>query len=164
MRVCAGCGNDISHQISRAKFCWGCRVKKIDVKINSELKRARRKAVMDLKTIQEFKKKIRRERYKQRKLESPEMAKYLNRRRALKDLYAMTPDDYDRMLNDQEGRCAICRTPQPVGKRLNIDHDHKTGKVRGLLCIKCNVALGLLEHAEKNKEQMENYLKNRIGG
>ena len=45
--------------------------------------------------------------------------------------------DYDAMLAAQGGVCAICGNP-PKTRRLHIDHDHKTGKVRGLLCFQCN--------------------------
>lgn len=56
---------------------------------------------------------------------------------------------YEQMLKQQKGRCAICRLP-PSGKShgdriLHIDHNHKTGKIRGLLCRACNTALGLLK-------------------
>lgn len=53
----------------------------------------------------------------------------------------MTPEQYDAMLSEQAGRCAICQDRPP---RLYIDHDHATGEVRGLLCNRCNVALGFL--------------------
>ena len=49
--------------------------------------------------------------------------------------------EYDRMYNEQGGACYICRRPQDV---LHVDHNHKTGKVRGLLCRSCNFALGFL--------------------
>lgn len=48
---------------------------------------------------------------------------------------------YDEMLEEQDGRCAICRR-EPNGKRLHVDHCHTTGVVRGLLCYTCNVGLG----------------------
>lgn len=51
--------------------------------------------------------------------------------------YGLGLGDYDRMLASQEGRCAICRA-RPKSKRLAVDHDHKTGAVRGLLCSRCN--------------------------
>ena len=44
---------------------------------------------------------------------------------------------YDRLIAEQDGGCAICHRP-PATRRLHIDHDHKTGKVRGLLCFTCN--------------------------
>jgi hypothetical protein len=51
--------------------------------------------------------------------------------------YGLTADDYDELLARQGGRCAICRA-KPKSKRLAVDHDHKTGTVRGLLCSRCN--------------------------
>lgn len=51
--------------------------------------------------------------------------------------YGLTATEYDRLLAEQGGRCAICRA-RPKSKRLAVDHDHKTGAVRGLLCSRCN--------------------------
>jgi hypothetical protein len=57
--------------------------------------------------------------------------------------YGLSPADYDRMVIEQSGLCAICeRTPQ---RWLCVDHCHATQKVRGLLCDNCNTALGLLD-------------------
>jgi hypothetical protein len=57
----------------------------------------------------------------------------------------ITVDDYDDMLRRQNGRCAICGATEPGGnhRRWPIDHDHDTGRVRGLLCAACNNGLGL---------------------
>jgi hypothetical protein len=62
-------------------------------------------------------------------------------------LYGVTPDQYEQMMLGQDGRCAICRSEEWPGKgnRPHVDHDHATGKVRGLLCGKCNVGLGNLD-------------------
>ena len=49
------------------------------------------------------------------------------------------------MLRKQKGKCLLCDTTAPNDKRLVIDHDHRTGKVRGLLCSQCNLRLGVLE-------------------
>lgn len=51
--------------------------------------------------------------------------------------YGLSGDDYDALLALQGGRCAVCRV-KPKSKRLVVDHDHKTGAVRGLLCARCN--------------------------
>jgi hypothetical protein len=55
--------------------------------------------------------------------------------------YGLTLADYERMFAEQGGRCAICAT-EVSGARLCVDHDHGTGKVRGLLCHACNKAIG----------------------
>jgi hypothetical protein len=55
--------------------------------------------------------------------------------------YGITPEEYDRFMVQQNGRCAICEKP-PTKLRLDVDHDHVTKKVRGLLHNHCNRALG----------------------
>lgn len=69
------------------------------------------------------------------------------RKYQLRDKYGITVEDYDRMMVEQDGKCAICERTEPTGrwKRLAVDHCHKTGQVRGLLCDKCNRGMGLLE-------------------
>jgi len=52
----------------------------------------------------------------------------------------VSDDEYEGMLAEQGGVCAICGNPPKV-KRLHVDHDHRTGAVRGLLCFRCNRAL-----------------------
>jgi hypothetical protein len=53
--------------------------------------------------------------------------------------YGLTVDDYEILISEQDGGCAICGDNSHT---LHVDHDHKTGKVRGLLCRLCNTALG----------------------
>jgi hypothetical protein len=60
---------------------------------------------------------------------------------ALRKNFGLTSADYEAMLKSQSGGCAICTAP-PSGKSLHIDHCHKTGRVRGLLCIRCNRGIG----------------------
>jgi hypothetical protein len=80
----------------------------------------------------------------------------------LKHMYNITEEDYNLMLENQKGVCFICGcNPYPNGKNknskvLHIDHNHETGKVRGLLCSKCNSSLGW---HEKYKTKIENYLE-----
>ncbi len=64
-------------------------------------------------------------------------------------VYGIAPDDYDRLYFAQDGRCAICRRATGKTRRLSVDHDHKTGRVRGLLCRPCNDVLG---HARDEPE------------
>ena len=57
--------------------------------------------------------------------------------------FGITPEQYDQMLADQDGKCAICSGAEPGGHgQWHVDHDHETGVVRGLLCHHCNVGLG----------------------
>lgn len=65
------------------------------------------------------------------------------RRSRLKRLFNITPEEYDAVLEFQEGVCFICGRP-PGKTRLAVDHDHKTGLVRGLVCWQCNAALAKL--------------------
>jgi len=64
--------------------------------------------------------------------------------------YGLSIAQYNAMLLAQGGRCAICGTDKPKGngKRLQVDHNHETGKVRALLCLKCNTSLGWLERLQ----------------
>ncbi len=84
------------------------------------------------------------------------------RRRNLRQLGA-TLEQYDELFKLQRGLCAICKEPEKeqlhgVIKRLALDHNHKTGKIRGLLCARCNKKLGFLEDKEFVELAM-NYLK-----
>lgn len=83
-------------------------------------------------------------RHAQRKSEPAyKAALVINRRRSdLSRKYGITEPEYLALLASQGNACAICCT-QPNGQRLAVDHDHTTGKVRGLLCGHCNKALGL---------------------
>jgi len=67
-----------------------------------------------------------------------------NRKNALKTKYGLSEDQYAELLSDQGGVCAICKTDAPGGRygTFHVDHCHKTGIVRGILCHNCNVTLG----------------------
>lgn len=74
------------------------------------------------------------------RLKNKDKIKKVNRRGHLKRKYGMTLDQYDKMLMEQKGVCAVCeRAPEEERYgHLSVDHDHNTGKVRGLLCWWCN--------------------------
>ena len=68
--------------------------------------------------------------------------------------YGLQKGRYQRIFNLQKGCCAICKTNNPAPKKtFCVDHCHKTGKVRGLLCLRCNTILG---HAKDNIETLKN--------
>jgi hypothetical protein len=63
----------------------------------------------------------------------------------LKRLYGITFEDYTKMFVDQGEVCAICKENCQTKNSLSVDHDHKNGRVRGLLCNRCNRALGMFK-------------------
>ncbi len=71
-------------------------------------------------------------------------ARQAQRESRLKCQYGLTPQQFSEMVTRQGGACIICRVP---GKKLNIDHCHTTGKVRGILCHGCNTIVGAIERA-----------------
>jgi len=99
----------------------------------------------------------------QKKLRSswtPEQRKLKHRINKLSWKYRITLEQYDAMVAEQGNLCAICGRPQRRANRpLCIDHDHKTGKVRGLLCDFCNQLLGFLENHRDRIPAFEAYLK-----
>lgn len=58
--------------------------------------------------------------------------------------YGLTAEVVDAKFEAQGRRCACCGSPDPRGKGWHIDHDHKTGEFRGVLCSPCNTGIGLL--------------------
>lgn len=70
----------------------------------------------------------------------------------LRNRYGLTLQEYDTMLEQQNHKCAMCgRSKDDFKKRLHVDHDHKTGKIRGILCGGCNHAIAILD----NKDLLE---------
>ena len=81
--------------------------------------------------------------------------------------YSITIEQVKIMLKEQDNKCAICNTefeniiekPGKVKVGYNVDHDHTTGSVRGLLCSKCNRSIGLLQDSIEVLESAVKYLK-----
>ncbi len=71
------------------------------------------------------------------------------RRWSYKHQYGITIEQYNEMLRLQQNQCAIChKEASKERQHLSVDHCHLTGKIRGLLCDRCNVSLGTLENVE----------------
>jgi len=77
----------------------------------------------------------------------------------IKRKYGITDTEYYQLTESQHNVCAICNGNDDRGARLAVDHCHTTNKVRGLLCRKCNVALGYLNDDIALLESAINYLK-----
>ena len=75
--------------------------------------------------------------------------------------YGITKAQYDSISVSQNGLCAICFKHRTTGRRLAVDHNHATGTVRGLLCIRCNADLGIIENQEKLRAMMSYIAKHK---
>lgn len=73
----------------------------------------------------------------------------------LKHYYDLTIEQFNSMLEAQNGKCKVCGDVLDGGKGTHVDHDHKTSKIRGILCHPCNTKLGWYE---KNAEKVDKYL------
>jgi len=78
------------------------------------------------------------------------------RKRSLVRLYGITHEQYEEIAKVQKQRCAICKNKENGKRMLAVDHDHDTGRIRGLLCSTCNNHLGIYE---RKKELFEAYLR-----
>lgn len=97
----------------------------------------------------------------------PEM-RHRNTRDCQLKKYGLTQAGYEQMVLDREGKCDLClEVPQPTKKRrygLYVDHDHVTGRVRGLLCNRCNFALGHLRDRPDIAARVGPYLNHNLEG
>lgn len=136
-KVCTRCKQLEDHYVKSPSRCINCRkADKLTANLSEEERLARNKRQL--------------ERYHQNPVQA--------RNTMLLYKYGITAEEYDVMLAQQGGVCAICKAP-PTTRRLAVDHDHETGKIRGLLCSRCNPALGMLldkiEHAQSLIEYLE---------
>lgn len=106
---------------------------------------------------------VKRKQYKEGRAKD---VKILARKDLLKRNYGLTLEEYHQLFINQKGKCAICNKPEtqrscPKGKidSLRVDHDHKTSKIRGLLCSKCNFGISQFNDDIKLMERAINYLK-----
>lgn len=100
---------------------------------------------------------------------------YMNKMKAkgklLKRKYGISLDEYEELFNSQYGICAICNRKETVNsnkgatvKKLAVDHCHKTGKIRGLLCHFCNTAIGAFQDDTDLLEKAISYIKKHKQG
>lgn len=99
------------------------------------------------------------------RLMKPAVSRKVGREKTLQKFrinkYGLTEEQHQKMFDNQNYRCATCgRHQNELPKKLSIDHCHNSGKVRGLLCNNCNVALGFVRDSVATLENMIKYLKN----
>ena len=94
--------------------------------------------------------------YKRKSKQTPEQVRRAN----LRKNFGITPEQYDEMYVAQGGACAICRaTTNFTFDNLCVDHDHTNGRVRGLLCLNCNTALGQFKDSTSLLLKAADYLE-----
>lgn len=81
----------------------------------------------------------------------------------LKRRFGISLDEYNKLLEEQKGVCAICDKPETYTyrgkiKNLSVDHDHSNGRIRGLLCYKCNLGIGQFEDSIELLDRAKQYL------
>lgn len=156
MKTCNGCnqnlelslfGKDKSNRDGLTHRCKSCR--------NPQSKAWRLKNPEKVKEINLKNKNSRKEYY-----DSPER-KRKYRSLELKRAFGITADDYDKMLLKQNGVCCICKKHRVASNKyhMTVDHCHKTGKIRGILCTWCNRGIGLFEDNIEFLENAKIYIK-----
>ncbi len=95
--------------------------------------------------------------------------KILDRKYHLKHKYGITIEQYESMLESQNGLCKLCGKPEWIKanfsediRLLSVDHCHDTGRIRGLLCGNCNTAIGILGDTEQSIERVYKYMKGEL--
>lgn len=141
---CQNCEGPFEAKRRDTKWCDPCR-KVVKLKSGNLSRNARRPYVNALARAQTKRMTVEQ---KRRRLEGQQ-------RRRLNKKYGITQEYYDKMLSDQNGSCAICRV---LLVRPLVDHCHKTGKVRGLLCDSCNFGIGSFKDDIDVLERARQYL------
>lgn len=157
-KVCITCGAEKDE----TEFCWhdGSHTKRkgqCRVCRNETARRWRRKNP-------EKHREIARRNGQQQKSKDPKAYARRSRASRLKHAYGLTLEQFDAMVVAQDNRCAICGQLEIPGKDnvvedLCVDHDHRTGKVRALLCHRCNTVLGFAQDNSRRLRKAAAYLE-----
>ena len=91
-------------------------------------------------------------------LKNKEYRQIISLRSHLKRKYGLTIEEYEVLVEKQDGLCAICKK-EDIISRLSIDHNHRTNKVRGLLCRNCNSLIGLAKESKEILLEAINYIE-----
>ena len=93
------------------------------------------------------------------KKKDPNRLKVQKRIEQLRYRFNLTIDEYDKMLENQQGKCAICGGGREKQKySFSVDHCHATGKIRGILCSNCNAGLGFFKDNPQSLTNALTYL------
>ena len=140
IKKCSGCRKSHTEQ---GKNCLPCKEKSHTWYLNNKERHAENGRKYRERDPERFKA-LSRERTKRYCRRHPERIRQANRIQKLRTEFGISVHEYEEMNIRQGGLCAICKQTNASGKRLGVDHDHKTGKIRELLCSLCNTAIGEL--------------------
>lgn len=149
-------------KVSKSKdgYCYYCRPCETAITYRARYK--------DIESSERFREKQRL--YREKKNQNPEWVKKETERKRLHNLtkrYSITTKFYNNMLEEQNNLCAICgkefNNSDHVHDKPNIDHCHKTGKIRGIVHSKCNSMIGFAEDDVEKLEEAIKYLKKHNG-
>ena len=76
----------------------------------------------------------------------------------LKRMYGMSLEEFTQLFNSQNNVCAICKGTEWKNKRPYVDHNHITGEIRGIICHKCNIAIGMIKEDINIAQSIIQYL------
>jgi hypothetical protein len=149
------CINQPDKKAHCKKLCRNCYDKQLK-KDNPEFKRSqydnhKRWEENNKDKVKEYQKK-RQQLYKERDKQN-------NRKRWLWNKYKLTVEEYISLVEYSNNTCYICGSTPYENKKLHIDHDHKTGKIRGLLCARCNWYLAKIEKDPEILNKIKKYLQ-----
>lgn len=132
------------------KVCTRCKILKTLDEFGKQKRKKDGREAQCLECVATY----RRERWRQNYTPEGHRAQHLWTR------YKMRPEEYDALLESQQGVCAVCEKP-PTGKEkyLRVDHCHETGLIRGLLCAACNIGIGTLGDSIEGLEKALAYLR-----
>jgi len=134
------------------------RIKSQDYLLLQELDRAEKLMLQKLKSEERIKylAEMKKRRDEQESKEKRRDSRWL----AIYSIYGLTREQWQVIYNKQNGSCAICgKSQDKLGYILQIDYDHGTGKVRGLLCRKCNMGIGMFGEDVENMNKAIRYLE-----
>jgi hypothetical protein len=192
MKICKICGKEFENRNAKtcSKECSNLNIERIKLKHYNEKVKPKLPGKRPLLTEEEKKqierdynnspeRKIKLKEYRQveeHKVKERESGKRyheknpnVSKNRHLKRKFGITIEEYNSMLKSQNGVCAICKINETSIRvknnrhiDLSIDHCHKTGKVRGLLCFKCNSSLGKFKDSIETLQNAIDYLKKSL--
>lgn len=145
--TCRKAGHDLTQPDSRAKD-GRCKICKGD--------KDKRYIAKDINRLEK-----RKQRSKEWRNNNPEQSKIMIRNATLISRFGISLEEYTALLEKQGGVCALCgQLERMKGKKnLSVDHNHKTGKIRALLCHRCNAALGYASDDADLLRRMADYVE-----